>query len=91
MQAHTLDVDELQSQNIEIEFRAPTPNSDNNLKWPSCSIDSCCTQRRKNLSIELLKVKKKFFEDKMEKEGEINRKLYVEESLKYKKRKIRSI
>jgi len=87
---HTLDVDELQSQNTEIEFRAPTPNSDSNLERPSCSSDSSCTQRRKNPSIELLKVKKKFFEDRMEKmkEREISRKLYVEESLKYKKEKL---
>jgi len=79
---HTLDVDELQSQNTEIEFRAPTPNSDSNLERPSCSNDLSCMQKRKNPSIELLKVKKKFFEDRMEKkkEREISRKLYVEES-----------
>lgn len=40
--------------------------------------------------MELVKVKKKFFEEKMEKmkEKEISRKLYVEESLKYKKEKL---
>jgi len=72
----------------EIEFRAPTPNSDSNLERPSCSNDSSCTQKRRNPSIKLLKVKKKFFEDRMEKkkEKEISRKLYVEESLKYKKK-----
>jgi len=70
---HTLDVDELQSQNTEIEFRAPTPNSDSNLERPSCSSYSSCTQKRKNPSIELLKVKKKFFEDKIERENERKR------------------
>lgn len=40
--------------------------------------------------MELVKVKKKFFEDKIEKmeEKEISRKLYVEECLKYKKEKL---
>ncbi|XP_029666527.1 trihelix transcription factor GT-3b-like [Formica exsecta] len=83
---HSLDVNELQSQ-VE-----PTLNfdSDTSSERPSCSNDSSCMQKRKNPSMELVKVKKKFFEEKMEKikEKEISRKLYVEESLKYKKEKL---
>lgn len=85
---HSLDVDELA--NTEIEFRTPTPNFDSNLEKSSCSTDSSCTKKRKNPSMELVKVKKKFFEEKMEKakEREIIRKHYLEESLKYKKEKL---
>ncbi|XP_029667831.1 uncharacterized protein LOC115238285 [Formica exsecta] len=86
---HSLDVDELQSQDTQVE---PTLNfdSDTSSERPSYSNDSSCTQKRKNPLMELVKVKKKFFEEKMEKikEKEISRKLYVEESLKYKKEKL---
>lgn len=87
---HSLDIDKLQSQNTEIKSRTSSPSSDSNLEKPSCSIDFSCTQKRKNPSMELVKVKKKFFEDKMEKmkEKEISRKLYVTECLQYKKEKL---
>lgn len=85
---HSLDVDELQSQDTQVE---PTLDfaSDTSSTRPSCSSDSC-TQKRKNPSMELVKIRKKFLEQKMEKikEKEISRKFYVEENLKYKKEKL---
>lgn len=81
---HSLDVDELQDTQS-----TSNSNSDINLNSP-CSNQSSYKPKRKNPSMEITKIKKKYFEDKMEtiKEKEICRKLYVEESLKYKKEKL---
>jgi len=85
---HSIDVDELQSQNTEVECGTLTPNSDSSLDTPS-SISSC-EKKRKNPSIELVKVKTKFFEDKIKNmiEKEANRKQWIDENLKHKKQKL---
>lgn len=86
---HSLDVDELQLQ-LQDTQSTSNSNSDINLNSFSCSNDSSYKPKRKNPSMEIAKIKKKYCEDKMEtiKEKEICRKFYVEESLKYKKEKL---
>lgn len=57
---HSIDVDELQSQDTQIE---PTSDfdSDTSLARPSCSSDSSCTEKRKKFINETSKSKKEIF------------------------------